>query len=55
MHLTIRKAALLAAMICFAWTGLVSAVRADVKDYEFQLVQSELKKGDSVIAACGCH
>jgi hypothetical protein len=29
----------------------VSPVRADVKDYEFQLVQSEVKKGDGAIVA----
>ena len=30
--------------------GLLSA-RADIKDYEFQLVQTELKKGDGAIVA----
>jgi hypothetical protein len=49
MHLTI-KAALLAVTICFAWAGVVSPLHADVKDYEFQLVQNEVKKGDTVVA-----
>jgi hypothetical protein len=31
------------------WGVCASAARADVKDYEFQLVQSEMKKGDGVI------
>jgi hypothetical protein len=33
------------------WGVFASAARADVKDYEFQLVQSEMKKGDGVIVA----
>jgi len=34
-----------------AWAILTSAALADVKDYEFQLVQSEMKKCDGAIAA----
>ena len=30
-------------------TTLLVPARADVKDYEFQLVQSELKKGDAIV------
>jgi hypothetical protein len=30
---------------------VVSAARADVKDFEFQLVHSEIKKGDGAIVA----
>jgi hypothetical protein len=30
--------------------ALIGPVRADVKDYEFQLVQNEVKQGDAVIA-----
>jgi hypothetical protein len=33
------------------WIALTSAALADVKDYEFQLVQSEMKKGDGAIIA----
>jgi hypothetical protein len=29
--------------------ALIGPVRADVKDYEFQLVQNEVKQGDAVI------
>jgi hypothetical protein len=33
------------------WVVVSAAARADVKDYEFQLVQSEIKKGDGAIVA----
>ena len=33
------------------WVVVGAAARADVKDYEFQLVQSEIKKGDGAIVA----
>ena len=36
-----------AALIALAWT---SAAQADVKEYEFQLVQREIKKGDATVA-----
>ena len=42
----VLSAALL--VLCFA---SVSPVQADVKDYEFQLVQSEVKKGDGAVVA----
>ena len=45
-----RNLAALAA-IGLAWLSFAASVAADVKDYEFQLVQSELKKGDGVIVA----
>jgi hypothetical protein len=47
----LKKAAAFAALIGFAWFAIASPVRADVKDYEFQLVQSEVKAGDSGIIA----
>jgi hypothetical protein len=50
MNLLSRKAAVFAALIGFAWLALASPVRADIKDYEFQLVQNEIKKGDATIA-----
>lgn len=31
--------------------ALTSPVRADIKDYEFQLIQSEVKEGEAVVAA----
>jgi hypothetical protein len=36
-----------AALIGLAWCGVAWA---DVKDYEFQLVQREIKKGDATVA-----
>ena len=40
-----------ALLFSLAFGLLTSATRADVKDYEFQLVQSEMQKGDGVIVA----
>ena len=40
-----------ALLFSLAFGFLTSATRADVKDYEFQLVQSEMQKGDGVIVA----
>ena len=42
-----KKRAAAAALVGLAWAG---AAWADVKDYEFQLVQREIKKGDAIIA-----
>jgi hypothetical protein len=40
------------ALLCgLLWGIFASAALADVKDYEFQLVQSEMKKGDGAIIA----
>lgn len=39
--------AIAAALLGLTLTG---PVRADIKDYEFQLVQSEVKEGDAVVA-----
>lgn len=43
--------AVLMAVIGLLWIVSASSVQADVKDYEFQLVQSEVKKGDGVAIA----
>ena len=45
------KHAAAAALIGLAWSGAVSPARAEIGDYEFQLVQTEIKKGDSAIVA----
>jgi hypothetical protein len=47
----LKKAAAFAALIGFAWFAFASPVRADSTDYEFQLVQSEVKIGDGGIVA----
>jgi YtkA-like len=44
-----------AALIGVAMTGSVTVARADIKDYEFQLVDQTVKKGDAVIAVRLVH
>jgi hypothetical protein len=46
-----KKFAVLAAAIGVLWTPLALPAFADVKDYEFQLVQSEMKKAAGAIVA----
>ena len=48
MNIARRTAAFAAAIVLFGFATLPAF--ADVKDYEFQLVQSEAKKGDATIA-----
>src|ERR1700738_4634577 len=43
-----KNGAAVALLSGLLWSVLTSAL-ADVKDYEFQLVQSEMKKGDAAI------
>jgi hypothetical protein len=40
-----------AVLFVLMWVVVSAAALADVKDYEFQLVQSEIKKGDDAIVA----
>jgi hypothetical protein len=47
--------ALQAALIGIAITGSVTFARADVKDYEFQLVDKTIKKGDAIISVRLIH
>ena len=44
-----------AALIGVAITGSVTVARADIKDYEFQLVDQTVKKGDAIIAVRLIH
>jgi hypothetical protein len=44
------KAASIAALIGAIWFSGALPTRADVKEYEFRLVQSEVKKGDATVA-----
>jgi len=48
MKIARRTAALVAAIVLFGFGA--SPAFADIKDYEFQLVKSEAKKGDAEIA-----
>jgi hypothetical protein len=47
--------ALRAALIGVAMTGSATVARADIKDYEFQLVDKTVKKGDAVISVRLIH
>ena len=44
-----------AAFVTVAIAGSVGIARADIKDYEFQLVDQTVKKGDAVIAVRLVH
>jgi hypothetical protein len=44
-----------AALIGIAVTGSVTIARADIKDYEFQLVDKTVKKGDAIVAVRLIH
>ena len=39
-----------AALVGLSWATMVSTALADVKDFEFKLVQGEVKKGDTTVA-----
>ena len=47
--------AIRAALIGIAITGPATFARADIKDYEFQLVEKTVKKGDAVISVRLIH
>jgi hypothetical protein len=47
--------AIQAASIVVAMIGPTTAARADIKDYEFQLVDQTIKKGDAIIAVRLIH
>jgi hypothetical protein len=51
MNLLNMKRAAAAALISLACTGITSQAWAEIGDYEFQLVQTEIKKGDGAIVA----
>jgi hypothetical protein len=44
-----RRTAVMAAPAALLWAVSASPVLAEVKDYEFRLVQNEVKKGDGAI------
>jgi hypothetical protein len=51
MNTVTRRSIARAIPIALLCAALVSPVLAEVRDYEFQLVQSEVKKGDGAIIA----
>ena len=50
MHARDMNRVLIGAVLMLSISG-TSPARADVKDYEFQLVQSEMKRGDGAVVA----
>lgn len=49
MNLSITKSPV-AALVALVWLATASCVAAGAKDYEFQLVQTEVKAGDAIVA-----
>lgn len=50
MNTLSRNRAALAALVGLSWAAIAPPALADVKDFEFKLVQSEVKKGDATVA-----
>jgi hypothetical protein len=50
MMKTLIRAVIGVALMLALWSGANAAARADVKNYEFKLVQTEVKKGDAEVA-----
>jgi hypothetical protein len=50
MNSLTRRSVVMAAPMVLLWAVCASPVFAEVKDYEFQLTQNEVKKGDAIIA-----
>ena len=51
MNIVTRRTLVRAIPIGLLWAAVVPPVLAEVRDYEFQLMQSEVKKGDGAIVA----
>jgi hypothetical protein len=51
MVIVTKRAVLAATLFVCAYLTLASPTLADVRDYEFQLTQSEAKKGDGAVVA----
>ena len=47
--------ALQVALVGIAMTGSATVARADIKDYEFQLIDQTVKKGDAIISVRLVH
>jgi hypothetical protein len=55
MSISTAKRALGAALTTLAFFGATSLARADINDYEFQLIQKEIKKGDAILSVRLVH
>jgi len=51
MSATVNSRAGFAALVGLLWLGTAPCALADVKDYEFELIQSDVKSGGEVIVA----
>ena len=51
MNMLIKSRAAIAALVAVPWMAIMSPAAADVRDFEFQLVQNEVKKGSGAIVA----
>jgi hypothetical protein len=51
MNILTRRSVVMAGLVALFWLALASPLLAGVSDYEFQLVQNEVKKGDGVMVA----
>ena len=55
MSISTSKRALVAALTTLALLGASSLARADINDYEFQLVEKEIKQGDAILSVRLVH
>ena len=55
MSISTAKRALGVALTTLAFFGATSLARADINDYEFQLIQKEIKKGDAILSVRLVH
>jgi hypothetical protein len=55
MSISTSQRALVAALTTLAFLGATSFARADINDYEFQLIEKEIKKGDAILSVRLVH
>jgi hypothetical protein len=55
MSISTSKRALAAAATTLVFLNAISIARADINDYEFQLVEKEINKGDAVLSVRLVH
>jgi hypothetical protein len=55
MSISTSKRALVAALTTLALLGATSLARADINDYEFQLVEKEIKQGAAILSVRLVH
>jgi hypothetical protein len=55
MSISTSKRALVAALTALALLGATSLARADINDYEFQLVDKEIKQGNAILSVRLVH